>query len=108
MNLATEIFGEVIVVHAPDELGEDHSDGLVAYLTSLVRNNVVLDIDSTEMIDSKGLESLLLTQRGLREEGGEIKISTTNPVNRKILEITRLDEELEVYESVLEAARSFV
>ena len=107
MNLATEIFGDVIVVHAPDELSEDHSESLVAYLTSLVRNNVVLDVDSTEMIDSKGLESLLMTQRTLREEGGEIKISTTNSVNRKILEITRLDEELEIFDSVIDAVKSF-
>ena len=108
MNLATEIFGNVIVVHAPEELGEEQADNVVSHLMSLDRRNVVLDIDATEMIDSKGLESLLNVQRELREEGGEIKISTTNPVNRKILEITRLDDELEIYESVLEAVRSFV
>jgi hypothetical protein len=39
---------------------------------------------------------------------GDLKISTSNASNHKILEITRLDQQLEVYESVLEAVRSFV
>ena len=42
MNLPTEIFGEVVVVHTPEELGEDQADGLEAFLTSQERVNVVL------------------------------------------------------------------
>ena len=36
------------------------------------------------------------------------KIATTNPANRKILEMTRLDEQLEVYDSVIDAVKSFI
>ena len=68
---------------------------------------VVMDLDGTELLDSSGLESLLNAQRGLREDGGELKISTTNVTNRKILEITRLDNEFEVYESVIDAVKSY-
>jgi hypothetical protein len=31
-----------------------------------------------------------------------------NAVNRKILDITRLDQQLEVFESVIDAVKSFV
>jgi anti-anti-sigma regulatory factor len=39
--------------------------------------------------------------------GGEVKIATTNPTNRKILEITRLDQQLEVFEDIVGAVRTF-
>jgi anti-anti-sigma factor len=107
MNLPTEIFGEVIVVHTPDELGSDQVDGLPAYLSTLERQKVVLDLDGTEMIDSAGLTALLDAQDALRDEGGEIKVSTANCANRKILEITRLDRQLDVFPSVIEAVKSF-
>ncbi len=107
MNLVTEIFGTVIVVHAPEELDADRAESFVACITSLDRSNVVLDLDSTELIDSRGLEALVKTHRHLREDDGDLKISATNASNRKILEITRLDEHLEVFDNVLEAVKSY-
>lgn len=107
MNLATEIFGNVIVVHTPDELGADQADGFVDWLTTLERQNVVLDLDGTEMLDSRGLTALVEGQQRLRELGGDVKLTTTNLNNRKILEMTRLDEHLEVFESVVDAVKTF-
>ena len=66
MNLPSEIFGDVIVVHTPEELGSDHADQLERYLTTLERNCVVLDLDNTEMIDSAGLTVVMDTQANLR------------------------------------------
>lgn len=97
-----------MVVHTPEELGGDRSEELEAFLTTLERANVVLDLDGTESIDSSGLEAILTSQETLRAMSGDLKISTSNYVNRKILEITRLDLQLEVYDSVIDAVRSFV
>jgi anti-sigma B factor antagonist len=107
MNLPTEIFGEVIVVHTPEELGADQCDGFEAYIPTLERCAVVFDMDATETIDSKGLGALLDVQEKLRDLGGEAKIATGNANNRKILEITRLDQQLEVFDSVVDAVKSF-
>lgn len=41
------------------------------------------------------------------EKSGDLKIATTNSINRKILEVTRLDEQLEVFDSVIDAVKSF-
>lgn len=108
MKLPTEIFGEVIVVHTPEELGGDTSLEFEKFLTNLDRFNVVLDLDGTESLESAGLEAILNAHEALRELQGDLKISSSNASNRKILEITRLEQQLEVYESVLEAVRSFV
>ena len=51
------------------------------------------------------LESLLASQDLLREKSGDLTIATTNNVNRKILEITRLDQRIEVFDSVIEFER---
>jgi anti-anti-sigma factor len=107
MNLQTEIFGNVVVVHTPEELGAEQSDAFEAFVPTLERSNVVLDIDMTETIDSKGLTAMLSVQDKLRDSGGEVKVATTNANNRKILEITRLDQQLEVFDSVVDAVKSF-
>jgi anti-sigma B factor antagonist len=107
MNLQTEIFGDVIVVHSPEELGADQSDGFESQVPSFDCHKVVLDMDATETIDSKGLAALLNVQDKLRDLGGEAKIATANHTNRKILELTRLDQQLEVFDSVVDAVKSF-
>ncbi|MBX3414864.1 MAG: STAS domain-containing protein [Pirellulales bacterium] len=107
MNLPTEIFGNVVVVHTPEELGRDQAEDFEQFVTTLSQQRVVVDLDNTELLDSQGLTALLEAQDKLYEAGGNIKVATTNPYNRKILEITRLDRQLEVFESVVDAVRSF-
>ncbi len=107
MNLPTEVFGNVMVIHSPEELGADQADLFKAYMTGQERNNIVLDLDNTESIDSDGLTALLDVQDKLREQQGDLKIATTNSINRKILEITRLDRQLEVFDSVIDAVKTF-
>jgi anti-anti-sigma factor len=107
MNLPTEIFGDVIVVHTPEDLGADQADLFEAHVPTLERSKVVLDLDNTEMLDSAGLDALLNVHDKLQEQGGEVKVTTSNLANRKILEITRLDQQLEVFSSVIDAVKSF-
>jgi len=108
MNLPTEIFGNVVVIHTPEELSDDKSEQLEGFLTSLERSKVIVDLDGTETFDSLGLAALLNAQETLRELDGDLKIATSNKVNRKIFEITRLDQQLEVFDSVIDAVKSFV
>jgi anti-sigma B factor antagonist len=107
MNLTQEIFGDVIVVHSPEELEVEHCESFEAYFHNLGINNVVLDLDLTESFDSRGLTALLNVQDVLREHRGDLKISSNNNYNRKILELTRLDQQLEIFESVMDAVKSY-
>lgn len=108
MKFPTEVFGDVVVVHTPEELSDDLNTQIAEFLTTIDRRKVIVDLNGTESIDSGGLESLLTMQDLLREQQGDLKISTNNKVNRKILEVTRLDEQLEVFDSVIDAVKSFV
>jgi anti-sigma B factor antagonist len=107
MKLPTEVFGDVVVVHTPEELGADTSVQLERFLTSQERSNVIVDLDGSETIESGGLEALLSAQEALRALHGDLKVATSNAANRKILEITRLDEQLEVFDTVIDAVKSF-
>lgn len=107
LHLPTEIFGNAIVVHTPEELGTDQAEDLESLLVTLDRVNVVIDLDASETVDSRGLTALLNSQEHLRELGGDLKLAATNLYNRKILEMTRLDQSLEVFESVVDAVKSF-
>ncbi len=107
MKLPSEVFGEVVVVHTPKEVHDDNADLLENFLTTLDQVKVVVDLDGTEAIDSEGLSMLLNVQEILQGREGQAKVCTTNFTNRKILEITRLDEHLEVYDSVIDAVKSF-
>src|SRR5262245_38145317 len=108
MNLPTEIFGDVLVVHAPEELNEDQSGKFQEFVLSQDRNKVIVDLDSVEALDSAGLAALLTVQENLQVARGDVKLIVANSVNRKILEITRLDQQLEVFDSVIDAVKSFV
>jgi anti-sigma B factor antagonist len=107
MKLPTEVFGDVVVVHTPEELGGDTAVQLEKFLTSQERSNVIVDLDGSETIESGGLEALLAAQEALRALTGDLKIAASNPANRKILEITRLDQQLEVFDTVIDAVKSF-
>ena len=108
MNLPTEIFGDVLVVHAPEELNDEQSDRFQQFVLSQERTKVIVDLDSVETLDSAGLAALLDIQGNLQQSRGELKLIVANSVNRKILEITRLDQHLEVFDSVIEAVKSYV
>lgn len=107
MKLPVEVFGDVGVVHTPEELSYDNSVEFETFLATLDRVKLIIDLDGTETLDSAGLTSLLNVQDELRRCAGDLKISTSNTMNQKILEITRLDQQLDVFESVLEAVKSF-
>ena len=107
MNLPTEVFGNVAVIHSPEDLVAEQAELFQNYIGHQEHQNIVLDLDNTEALDSAGLTALLDVQNGLREKTGDLKIATTNSINRKILEITRLDEQLEVFDSVIDAVKSF-
>ena len=95
------------MVHTPEELGANQRNDFESYLSTLEHKNVVLDLDNTEALDSEGLAALLEVQERLRCDSGDVKIAATNVTNRKIFEITRLDQQLEVFDSVVNAVKSF-
>lgn len=54
------------------------------------RLDVTIDLDRVGFIDSSGLASLIVALRRARERSGDIRVTTSNPRIRRLLEVTAL------------------
>ena len=62
--------------------------------------NVVIDITGVDFIDSTGLGVLMGGAKRVRSAGGDIRLVTAGARLAELIELTRLDRVLDVFESV--------
>ena len=65
--------------------------------------DVVLQLDQVEFVDSSGLGALVRLMRAARAKGGDLKLSGVPARMLKMLELTSLLSQFEVYDSAEEA-----
>jgi anti-sigma B factor antagonist len=65
--------------------------------------DIVLQLDQVEFVDSSGLGALMRLVQAARAKSGDLKLSGVPPKVRKVLELTNLLRQFEVYESIEEA-----
>jgi anti-anti-sigma factor len=68
---------------------------------------IVLDLERVPLIDSAGLEWLVDAAEKCFQRGGQVQIAAPNPLCGDILRITGVNEQIEVFEDVTTAVRSF-
>ena len=110
MQVTTETFGNTMVMHTPDELTEDTTGALVDAMEEAIGRGlvrIVAQMDRTDLYDSVGLTTLLDMQDKLRENEGNLKISGLGDPGRTIFATTRLDRRFDLFDSVIDAVRSF-
>ncbi len=61
---------------------------------------VIVDLSDCEFIDSSGIRALLMGLKASGTDGGGFAIAAPGPQVRRILEMTGLDREVEVHDSV--------
>ncbi len=110
MRTTTETFGHVLVVHTPDEMTDENAAALLEALEEPIESgqvHIVLQMDRSEAFDSIGLTSLLDLQDNLRERGGNLTVCGLDEPGRNIFEVTRLDQRVDLFDSVINAVASF-
>jgi anti-anti-sigma factor len=110
MQLTTETFSDVLVIHTPDELVESTAGPLLETIQQHLTQGtlqVVLQMDRSEAFDSAGLTALLDLQDLVRQHGGELCLSGLTPLGREVLRLTRLDQRLEMFDTLETAAARF-
>jgi anti-sigma B factor antagonist len=65
--------------------------------------DVVLQLDTVEFVDSSGLGALVRLTQAARSKGGDVKLSGVPPKIHKVLQLTSLLSQFEIYASVEEA-----
>jgi anti-anti-sigma factor len=106
LRLESRPVGEVFVVQcqgrlvAGNEIFTLHShvgDAIEKY------GEVVLQLDRLEFVDSSGLGALMRLMQAARAKAGDLKLCGVPPKIRKVLELTHLLPQFEIYESIEEA-----
>jgi anti-anti-sigma factor len=81
-----------------EKLAETHSSGI---------SKVIIDFSRTELIYSAFISVLLMYNQKFKQTGGSIKLTNLTPEVKKIIEVTRLFQIFETYQSLDEAIDSF-
>jgi anti-sigma B factor antagonist len=70
-------------------------------------NNVIVNMEQVEFIDSIGVSTLVSGMKGLRAKGGDLRIVALQPSARAIFELTMLDKVFEIFETENDALKGF-
>ena len=110
MKIKIQDYNDVTVVELQGELDGDSSELFEKNITDIIsqnKSNIVLDMSGVGFVDSKGLEDLLWARDYCNHNRREIRIAGLDENCRRILEITRLDNEFDQYVELAEAVKSF-
>ena len=103
--------GAIDVISTSDALIADHLDDLETKLTECLEEgqpHIVLDLNASALIDSRGLELLVLSRADCAQCGGDLKLSGLSPLVKEVLRITDVASNFDIYEDPTSAVRSFV
>jgi anti-sigma B factor antagonist len=98
MNFDTEIVDSSTAVIRPNgRLTMVSTASLRSLVTETVesgRNHIVVDLSSTDFIDSSGLGALVAGLKTARQAGGDLRIAKPSEQVRTVLQLTNLDRVL--------------
>jgi len=110
MNITAESYGHAVMLILKGELSEDSLAAFNQAVDHQLRDNEVIDIvlnmEEVPFIDSAALECFLDLQDKLAERFGQVKLVKVDENIDKILEITHLHSEFDVYKDVAEAVKA--
>jgi anti-anti-sigma factor len=94
------------VVVLAGEVDATNSDELYGVLESVVTQRprlLVVDMSELSFMDSTGLRMLLRSSRALDQQGGVLALAAPQTSVARVLQLTRADQLIPVYESVADA-----
>ncbi len=95
-----------LLINTLKQASEPSSDKKAA--VAVFQSGVVFDMANLGFIDSSGLEFLLWARDYCIENNCQMRLAGFNETCKKILEITRLENEFASYGELAEAVKSFV
>jgi anti-anti-sigma factor len=111
MKVKTQEYNDVTVIELQGELDADFTELLqntISKTSEKHKMNIVLDMSTVGFIDSKGLELLLWIRDYCNQNKIQLRLAGLDENCKKILEVTRLENEFDCYAELAEAVKSFV
>jgi anti-sigma B factor antagonist len=110
MKIKVQDYNDVTVVEIQGELDNDIAELIEKNITDIIsqnKTNIVLDLSGVGFIDSRGLSVLLWVRDYCIQNRRELRLAGLDENCTRILEITRLDNEFDLYGELAEAVKSF-
>jgi anti-anti-sigma factor len=110
MRIRRQDYDEVTVVELQGEIDGEVVEPLRNSVTEIAgnqRTGIVLDMTNVSFMDSQGLELLLWVRDYCRQNKIQLRLAGLDENCRKILEITRLQDEFDCHAELAEAVKSF-
>ena len=110
MKIETQNYNDIAVIELQGELTEEFIKPLQDAASSVIASRVsgvVLDMTNVGFIDSRGLEQMLWLRDYCQENSRQLKLASTDENCHRILEITRIAPQFDIYEELSEAVKSF-
>ena len=110
MKIKTQDYNDVTVISLQGELDVDSTNILKNSISGIIDkkiSGIVLDMSEIGFIDSIGLERLLWAKDYCGDNNCQLRLAGLDESCRKILEITRLENEFDRYTELSEAVKSF-
>lgn len=111
MKVKTQSYNDVIVVELHGELVAEYVQQFKDAIAETMLEKpggIVLDMSKVGFIDSLGLEELLSLRDECNSKSCQLKLAGLDENCRKIFVVTRLENQLDTYEELAEAVKSFV
>jgi anti-sigma B factor antagonist len=89
------------VVQMPEKLTVQNASSIAKSLTDLVdsgKSRLVLDLSALGFADSSGLAVLVTVYKSAKKNGGRVVLLSPQPNIRSLLELTRLQNVLEIFQ----------
>src|SRR5688500_7022826 len=110
MAMKFEDYGNVCVVAPDHDFAGDATKELRRCAEERIEqrriSDFVIDFEKVDLLDSEGLETLLLLKGRCEDRFGQIKLVKLNESCRKILEITRLEHRFECHGELAAALKT--
>ena len=110
MRIHSQDYNDVTVIELQGEVDGETAGGLKSLIVETIaaqRTGIVLNMSDVSFIDSRGLELLLWVRDYCRQNKTQLRLAGLDENCRKILEITRLQDEFDSHAELAEAVKSF-
>ncbi len=109
MNIGEEKVGSVLVLKPESRIdsqnAKDFEDGVLSRVDN--EKSILLDFSDVEYISSACLRTLLTLTKKIKEDGGEIAITSLTENVKQIFKVSGFDTILQLFEDKDEAIKSF-
>jgi anti-sigma B factor antagonist len=104
-----QVDGAIVVALSGDGIGSEPSTlhQLVVSLLDRGHRRIVLDVAQLKYIDSTCLAEIVASYKATVARGGSLKMTPANAHIRRLLQVTKVDTFIHVYDSVADAIASF-